>query len=163
MAWNVHIQLTGPLTEEQAAKITEHDLITSIHWREGEPATVVARLDVDEDSPQAPMQAASLAAGTFRRMSYLGTLIGRGEVTVERITVESPLARSRTAKVLGTAEIAAMLGVSAGRVAQLKSRPDWPKPAVSLEVGELYFAEDIRRFNEGWDRKPGRPRKTAAG
>jgi predicted DNA-binding transcriptional regulator AlpA len=53
---------------------------------------------------------------------------------------------------VGSAEIAAMLGVSRQRVQQLISRPDFPKPDAVLAMGKVW-----RRANvQAWAKAHGR-------
>lgn len=159
--WMLRIDLDGTLTEEQSSQLIEQDRVSSV-CTTGGTTTVSARLDVDE-SPFAPIQATIVAADSLRSMGYLNSLINNRAVGIDRITVEGPQARARSLKLLGTAEIAAVLEVSTARVGQLKARPDWPKAAIQVEGGELYWTDDIQRFNENWDRTPGRPRKASTG
>lgn len=52
-------------------------------------------------------------------------------------------------ELMGTAEIAALLGVSRQRVLQLLSeRDDFPRPAAVLTMGKVWAADDIRRWAE---------------
>jgi len=63
-------------------------------------------------------------------------------------------------RVVGTAEIARMLGVSRSRVHQLARRVDWPEPLDHLEAGAVWLRSDIERWiGEHPDRRPGRPRR----
>jgi prophage regulatory protein len=49
---------------------------------------------------------------------------------------------------VGTAEIAAMLGVTVGRVWQLRQRPDFPEPAVRLRGAFVWRTADVVRWAE---------------
>jgi len=60
---------------------------------------------------------------------------------------------------LGVTELARTLGVSRQRVAELRVRPDFPAPVASLAAGPVWRDSTLRRFVEGWERRPGRPRK----
>lgn len=55
-------------------------------------------------------------------------------------------------ELVGTAEIAAMLGVSQQRVHQLKQRPDFPEPLAVLTGITIWRREDV----EEWARRTGR-------
>lgn len=44
---------------------------------------------------------------------------------------------------VGSAEIAAMFGVSRQRVYQLTSRPDFPAPMVRLKAGAVWVTADV--------------------
>lgn len=71
------------------------------------------------------------------------------------------LAQPAMPELLGMAEVAVRLAVSRQRVAELRRRPDFPQPWVDLAAGPVWFGDAIDRFLEGWERKPGRPAKSA--
>lgn len=54
---------------------------------------------------------------------------------------------------MGTAEIAALLGVSRQRVLQLAAHRAFPEPVAVLSMGKVWKAEDVRR----WSASRGRP------
>lgn len=49
---------------------------------------------------------------------------------------------------LGTAEIASLLGVSKQRVTALASRPDFPEPVAVLAMGKVWREDDLRQWAE---------------
>lgn len=53
---------------------------------------------------------------------------------------------------MGTAEIAALLGVSRQRVLQLAQTATFPKPLAVLSMGKVWRGGDVRR----WARQSGR-------
>ena len=62
---------------------------------------------------------------------------------------------------LGVTEVARELNVSRQRISELRQRPDFPAPLVELAAGPVWRLSTLRRFVDGWDRKPGRPRDRA--
>ncbi len=54
---------------------------------------------------------------------------------------------------MGTAEVAAHLGVSRQRVLQLAAKGDLPAPLAVLSSGKIWRADDIRRWAD--DRRSG--------
>ncbi len=62
---------------------------------------------------------------------------------------------------LGVTELARTLGVSRQRIAELRARPDFPAPAADLAAGPVWRGSTLQRFVQGWDRRPGRPRRPA--
>jgi predicted DNA-binding transcriptional regulator AlpA len=65
-------------------------------------------------------------------------------------------------RVVGTAEVAAMLGVSAARVRQLSRRADWPEPLEVLATGKVWLRRDVEQWMvEHPERRPGRPSRRA--
>jgi hypothetical protein len=61
-------------------------------------------------------------------------------------------------ELFGPFEIARLLGVSRQRVAQLIKNDDFPAMVAKLAMGPVFTADAVRRFQDGWDRKVGRPR-----
>jgi hypothetical protein len=61
-------------------------------------------------------------------------------------------------ELMSAAEIADELEVSRQRVHQLRSTAAFPAPLADLRGGAVWDAAAIRKFNEEWRRKPGRPR-----
>lgn len=57
-----------------------------------------------------------------------------------------------THHLMGTAEVAAFLGISRARVGQLAQREDFPSPVVRLAAGPVWESADI----EQWARDTGR-------
>jgi len=51
-------------------------------------------------------------------------------------------------ELVGSAEIAAMFGVSRQRVYQLTSRPDFPEPVVRLKAGAIWRTADVAAWAE---------------
>lgn len=61
-------------------------------------------------------------------------------------------------ELMSAAEIADELGVRRQRVHQLRATPAFPAPLAELRGGAVWDATAVRKFAEGWTRKPGRPR-----
>jgi hypothetical protein len=59
---------------------------------------------------------------------------------------------------MSAAEIADELGVRRQRVHQLRHTANFPAPLAELRGGAVWDAAAVRKFAEGWTRKPGRPR-----
>lgn len=66
-------------------------------------------------------------------------------------------------ELMSAAEIADELGVSRQRVHQLREAPGFPAPLADLRGGAVWDAAAVRKFNQEWTRKPGRPRTSAKG
>lgn len=60
---------------------------------------------------------------------------------------------------VGTAEVAEFLGVSKQRVSELRSAGRMPAPVAELRAGPVWAVSSLQRFVDGWDRRPGRPRR----
>lgn len=88
---------------------------------------------------------------------------GIGEVIEVHVrsydALEAEAVSSAMPALVGTAEVAQLLGVSKTRVGELERTLErFPGPAARLASGPVWFLEGIKRFDEGWERKPGRPR-----
>jgi predicted DNA-binding transcriptional regulator AlpA len=58
---------------------------------------------------------------------------------------------------VGSAEIAAILGVSRQRVQQLIARPDFPQPEVVLAMGKVWRKADVLAWAKAHGRLGGSP------
>lgn len=56
-------------------------------------------------------------------------------------------------ELMGTAEVAALLGISRQRVLQLAQQEGFPAPVAALKMGKIWRAGDIRQWAA--DRRPG--------
>lgn len=65
-------------------------------------------------------------------------------------------------ELMSAAEIADELHVSRQRVHQLRETPGFPAPLAELRGGAVWDAAAVRKFNQEWTRKPGRPRTASA-
>lgn len=82
-------------------------------------------------------------------------------VGIEIITAFEHERRAESAtlpELMSAAEIAEELGVSRQRVHQLRDTAAFPAPLADLRGGAVWDAAAIRKFNQEWERKPGRPR-----
>jgi hypothetical protein len=61
----------------------------------------------------------------------------------------------------GVSEVAAVLGVSRQRVAELRGREGFPAPIAQLAAGPVWRVAMLQRFVDEWPRRPGRPRRAA--
>jgi hypothetical protein len=61
-------------------------------------------------------------------------------------------------ELMSAAEIAETLGISRQRVHQLRSTAAFPAPLADLRGGAIWDAAAIRKFDQEWTRRPGRPR-----
>jgi hypothetical protein len=62
----------------------------------------------------------------------------------------------------GVTEVAALLGVSRQRVAELRGKRGFPAPIAEISAGPIWAVSSLNRFLETWERRPGRPRKATA-
>lgn len=59
----------------------------------------------------------------------------------------------------GVSEVAALVGVSRQRVAELRAKPGFPSPVAELSAGPIWKVSSLNRFLREWERRPGRPRR----
>jgi hypothetical protein len=88
-------------------------------------------------------------------------VVGASPIGVEVITEAELFRRAgepTMPELMSAAEIGQELGVSRQRVHKLRSMPHFPAPLAELRGGAVWDAAAIRKFAEGWERKPGRPR-----
>lgn len=66
----------------------------------------------------------------------------------------------RRLRLMGVQEAADFLGISRQRLYYLRTHNRYfPSPVAVLAVGPVWCAEDIEKFQENRDRRPGRPKK----
>ena len=88
-------------------------------------------------------------------------VVGQAPVGIETITEaehERRAAEPTIPELMSAAEIADELGVARQRVHQLRSTAAFPAPLAELRGGAVWDARAVRKFAQGWERKPGRPR-----
>lgn len=56
-------------------------------------------------------------------------------------------------ELMGTSEIATLLGVSKQRVTALAARPDFPAPVATLAMGKVWRSADIIEWAKASDRR----------
>jgi hypothetical protein len=65
-------------------------------------------------------------------------------------------------ELMSAAEISEELGISRQRVHQLRATSGFPAPMVDLRGGAVWDAAAVRKFNQEWARRPGRPLRAAS-
>ena len=66
-------------------------------------------------------------------------------------------------ELLGTGEVAAVLGVSRQRLAEIRrAKPDFPPPLVDLSATPVWARAAVTSWSDSWDRRPGRPKRSEA-
>ncbi|MEW2383397.1 hypothetical protein AB0873_15080 [Micromonospora sp. NPDC047707] len=148
MKWHAEAELVGQVTQEQLITVAQ---LASVTRYNEEARILTVQRTVDADDYAAALDAARAWVGEVAAVT--------GEPRL--VTVESEESRVRGLDLLGSAEVAARLGVSTARVRQLEQRPDFPEPVLTLAGGRIYRASDIDAFDREWSRIPGRPRKAA--
>lgn len=76
--------------------------------------------------------------------------------------VDEDLDRPNFPVLLGVAELAQRLGVSKSRASELARLDTFPRPVAHLASGPVWTEASVSGHLEGWERKPGRPKKDAA-
>ena len=59
---------------------------------------------------------------------------------------------------VGTTEVAELLGVTRQRIHELRKAGRFPEPMVELAAGPIWLRPAIESFDKQWERKVGRPR-----
>lgn len=139
--------------------LDEHDGIVS-----GLDGAYSARLTVDADDA---VSATITATDVFHEMAAKAGLPSWLVTRTEAVThdeLEAELSKPSFPDLVGAAEAARELGVSRQRFAQLvRAKPDFPGPMLRLAATPVWMRAAIQKFDEDWDRTPGRPRKTLQG
>lgn len=118
------------------------------------PERDVVNVTIFISAPSALMDAAAKMA------DVVGSVVGAEPIGAE-VLQESEWERRAEAptmpELMSAAEIADELGVSRQRVHQLRDTAAFPAPLVELRGGAVWDAAAVRKFDQEWQRKPGRP------
>lgn len=107
---------------------------------------------------------ADMIKATCEGYDLAAEIVGRAPVGVETITEEEQQRRAgepTLPELMSAADIAELLGVARQRVHQLRSTRAFPAPLAELRGGAVWDAAAVRKFAQGWARKPGRPASRA--
>ena len=82
---------------------------------------------------------------------------------VRQDVLDAENARPTLPELVSAPEAAEILGVSPQRLHELAAgRAAFPEPMYELRTGKLWLRDAIDAFAQRWERKPGRPRRSAA-
>jgi hypothetical protein len=152
------------VTDEQVAALMEliepHDgVVGGGAGDTAYDATVGVNAD---DAAAAATEAITLVTRAAAHAGLPGWPIVRVD-TVREDILDAELARPDLPDLVSGPEVAGILGVNRQRVHQLAhEHPQFPKPLYRLGVGSLWDRAAIKAFAAGWERKPGRPRRSDA-
>jgi predicted DNA-binding transcriptional regulator AlpA len=146
------------IAEIQAAPELERHH-ASLGVRDGQ-ITVQAWVEADDMDRAVGRVYTAIFEGPATQLGEIGAPI---EVHVQPwADFEADVEQSTVPDLVSGPEVAEILGVSRQRVHQLAANhPQFPQPLYRLGVGSLWVRAAIERFAEEWERKPGRPRKSA--
>ena len=82
----------------------------------------------------------------------------RLEVTLADV-VDEDQARSNFPDLVGASAVAEILGVSRQRLAELRATDRFPLPVTTIDGRDVWMRAAIEKFDAGWERRPGRPRR----
>jgi len=121
-----------------------------------------ARISVEtDDADRAAMTGAEVVRKAAAAAGLPDWPMVRLEATRQDV-LESELAQPNYPELVSGPEAAELLGVSRQRLHQLaQEHAGFPEPLYRLRVGPLWVRSGIEAFGRRWERKPGRPRKTA--
>lgn len=105
------------------------------------------------------VDAGDVPAAAEMAIDRMAECVAGDVVSLEVMTIEEQDRRlaEPEPKLAGIAELAEHFGVSKQRVTQLRERDDFPLPIQELAAGPVWRLSDLSTFQEGWQRKPGRP------
>lgn len=162
MEWSVRLEAECPSlpTEEQVERLLEllGDHSASVSYG---PAGVSAHLWVQADT-----SASAVSAGLrlFLRACKRAGVAVSSVTGVEAWLWDEFVRRTddpNVPELVGVAEVARLLKVSRQRVSELSRRSDFPAPLARLATGPIWKKSAVLRFLKVWQRRPGRPPKSA--
>lgn len=160
--WSARVQaaLPAPLTEGLAELLAE-SLATHQATVTFEQANVAARFDVEASTLRIAVTNGIKAMADALDALGIPHVLTSAEVSTYDV-LDAELARPAVPELVGMAEIATLLGVSRQRAHELSDRPDFPSPVQPLAAGAVYIKAQVEAFNGRWERRKGRPKKSAA-
>jgi hypothetical protein len=154
MEWVVSLEadVPGPFSAELGDRLIDElqEYSPAVGGREGRMGVTMS------------VEAATDRQAFDRARTALFRGLGRGtrivDVRVQTVAeLERELEAPSVPALAGIREIAEVLGVSRQRASELASSSGFPKPVANLAAGPVWLYATIRSFNEGWERRTGRP------
>lgn len=159
-AWVITIDAAGPDAGPEFAE----QLVDSL-------PSAAAAAGAGRVSVTFSISARSPAGAVKRGLEVWGSAVpdagsgGQPDLAVVRVEViaeaehDAQLERPNFPVLLGVAELAERLGVSKARASELARLESFPRPVAQLASGPVWTTASVSGHLEGWQRKPGRPRK----
>lgn len=118
--------------------------------------TVAATVPVEAESARA---AAGVAESLVLLHARQAGLRAFRALRLEAVDTASSLlsTEAETGEILGSAEVARLLGVSRQRVQQLRAEGRFPAPLLELSATPVWLRRSVETFITSWSRRPGRP------
>lgn len=160
--WARPAQLGDHLTDEQAEALDEHLAAHAGHVGEENNGNLSANLGVEARTPRQAFDAALRAVEAACKAAGM-----RCEVVAVDLLPQEEFERRQHEPVVpplvGPTEIGERLGVSRQRASELiRENPDKFPVVARTSRGALYLESSLKRFQASWQRRSGRPRKSAA-
>jgi hypothetical protein len=144
---------------------TEDELFDIIERLAGKHPVVGMDRTTPPGEPKRPTIMLNLKGMTLRQavgeaISAVESAVGEKAVGIEVIPTDVAHRRLMTPQIpelVGNADIAAMLGVSRQRAAQIAERSDFPPAVQAIKAGPLRVKAQVEAWAQAWERKTGRP------
>lgn len=155
MDWVVDYTFAGAPSEDELMAVQE---LLDEHNLDGAasalPDTGQWRLSlgVQTDEPQTALYESGLL---LDKVGIHGEIAAVSILTIDEL--ERRAAAPTMPVLVGSSEIADLLGVSRQRVHQLRVHAKFPAPLVEVAMGPLWDERAIAKFAREWSRRPGRP------
>lgn len=144
--------------DELMALLEDHDGVVSSGIRSWS-ATISTQAS---DAPEAASYGSDLIEKMTGKVGMPAWPVVRVEA-VRQDVLEAENSRPTLPELVSTPEAAEILHVSPQRVHELAaSKADFPEPMYELRAGKLWLRDAIESFGRRWQRKPGRPSKSAS-
>jgi predicted DNA-binding transcriptional regulator AlpA len=162
--WSVLIEAWAPAGKRGSLDVTDSrvaDLVDALAPEGGvvsaDSTTWSVRLTVVEAEISAAIELAkSIVTTNAQQCRFPIWPIEHVEATeAERFAAQ--LEVSNFPQLVGTKEVAEILGVSRQRIHELRKAGRFPLPIIELGAGPIWLRPSIADFEAQWDRSPGRP------
>jgi predicted DNA-binding transcriptional regulator AlpA len=108
------------------------------------------------DAKHAAIRAVDAVNGVAAKVGLPAWPLVKVEI-VRADVFDASLTRPQIPDLVGTHEVASMLGVSRQRLHQLRAAERFPQPTVTLAATPVWLRSTITSHLEQWDRRSGRP------
>ena len=172
-SFSVGIETWGPPPEDEEAlselidaldELGVHGAVTSLGGLAGGVGATFSVEVLASDGPTSATEAVGRAVEAFEAACKKAGIDHGGIARVDAMTdpyLDRHLEQEPEG-FAGVGELAKLFGVSRQRIAELRAKPGFPAPVAELSAGPIWKVSSLNRFLQEWERRPGRPRKTAS-
>jgi hypothetical protein len=164
--WSITIETARPSSDSPVPSPQRDDLARRFHLHLEDDEWVSDAFTLIEDDricAQFTFECGDPTKAVTKSLDRFQDAAEEAKLPMWPVVVVQTLAEdSHLAPVVGSSEAAEMLSISRQRLAQLSKRPDFPRAWATIAATPVWLRTQVRRFERGWPRRNGRPRKVVS-